>query len=224
MKTGDQPAMLAPFGAWQAPIHLENYDRSPLAEEEREALERYAVLGLRGASPAAVTARQILARFEPPMVDVFHLRNQGGALAYLWAIHRFVRYEMYRHGKIFWDWKTDEWLDTLCPTPALFHTKHGKFQPHVRMVMMGAAYLLGGISDLRSAGMIQEASELANMCFGAEWISQQCKRVLDMLAQRGYRGGLTNTRKVREALSMLFLLQRTPYLEDISEEFLAEGW
>ena len=222
MSTSVQSTVLPPAESWQLPINLESYDRSPLTEEERWALAQSVVPGLHGFSTTAVTLRRILTRFEQPIADVFHLRHQGRGLDQVYAVHRFMRQQMHRYGKMFWDWQRDEWLDSLCPTPTLFHAKYGKLQPRVRMVVMSAAYLLGGVNDLRPAGMIQEASELASVCFGTEWVTQQCRKVLDMLMDRGYKEYPTSARKVWQTLSMLFLLKRTPYLEDISEELLAQ--
>ncbi|HEX6552681.1 MAG TPA: hypothetical protein VF026_07970 [Ktedonobacteraceae bacterium] len=86
---------------------------------------------------------------------------------------------------------------------------------------MDAAYLLGGITDLRSVGIRLHAAESANTYFGYELMAQQCEKVYSALVSLGYEPGKANVSKVRQCLSLLFILNRSPYLEDITEEELA---
>ena len=94
--------------------------------------------------------------------------------------------EMYRHGKMFWDWSADEWMDTLCPTAAVFDATYGRMTG-CRITIMDAAYLLAGISDLRPVEFVLHVAEAANIYFGADLMTQQCKRLLDALVGKGYR-------------------------------------
>ncbi|HYU73326.1 MAG TPA: hypothetical protein VEL31_11660, partial [Ktedonobacteraceae bacterium] len=79
--------------------------------------------------------------------------------------------EMARHGKIFWNWSPNEWMETLCPQARVFATKHG-LGASGRNIIMDAAYLLAGISDLRLVGHEWFIIEAANTYFGTELIAQ----------------------------------------------------
>jgi integrase len=52
-------------------------------------------------------------------------------------------------------------------------------------------------------------------------MTQQCRRLLDALVGKGYRESATNLRVVRQYLGLLFVLNRSPYLEELSEDLLA---
>jgi hypothetical protein len=75
-----------------------------------------------------------------------------------------MRGEMHRHGKMFWDWSAQEWIDTLCPTPALFDAKYGR-RLCAHMTVMDAAYLLGALpahlEQLALAGFLASHSLLS---------------------------------------------------------------
>jgi hypothetical protein len=142
-----------PATDWQMPIVPEDYDRSTLSEEEMRALQVCLVQGRH--TPTArevVAARQLLVRLDAPIADVFHLRYQGKCLRALTTVQRLMRSEMYRLGKAFWQWPVQDWLDILCPTVPLFQARHGK-HPCTHMSVMDAAYLLGGVTDLRPVGI-----------------------------------------------------------------------
>jgi integrase len=206
---------------WRMPIVPEAYDRSPLTDEELWALHVCVIQcshnpGLR----ETVAARRLLVRLDAPIADVFHLRYKGKCLDALVAVQRIVRREMYRLGKIFWQWSEQDWLDILCPTVHMFYARHGK-NACTHMPIMDAAYLIGSVADLRPVGMEQHTSEAASTYFGAELVDAQCKRIFDALAGKGYKNGRGSVRDMRKGLSTLFLLNRSPYLEDISGELLA---
>jgi integrase len=200
---------------WQMPLIPANYDCRPLTEEEHLALKQYADPNLHTSSAKALAARKVLARFELPLADVFQLRYQGKYTSYI--LQRFMRLEMYHHGKAFWNWKPNEWFETLCPTAERFEKKHGH-NGLLHMAVLDTAYLLGKVSDLQSVGIVQAASSMANIYFGAEFVTQQCKKVIDTLVGKGYFQNTTSCREIRRVLCVLFLLKRTPYLEDITEE------
>src|SRR2546430_17467373 len=101
---------------WRGPVHLENYDRSPLTKKERRALERCTI---KGGKPGPVrgtrTARKLLARFDRAIADVYYLRHRCQSkanAAMLTKVRLIMHREMHRHGKMFWDWCPDEWLAT----------------------------------------------------------------------------------------------------------------
>jgi len=219
-------AEVAPVMIWRMPIVPEDYDRSPLTDAERQALEHlgnasgFARGALNTASRESFAARSALARLDQPLTDIFRLRHQDRNQKRLTSVYFVMHREMYRYGKMFWDWSADEWMGTLCPTSAMFDATWGRMTG-CRITIMDAAYLLAGISDLRPVEFVLHVAEAANTYFGADLITQQCKRVLDALIGKGYRDGPSTVRVLRQYLSLLFVLNRSPYLEDLSEELLA---
>ncbi len=214
------PAPQSSHQGWTMPVIPENYERSPLTEDERWALALSAAPNFTWQSSPSMTARKVLARFDQPIVDVFYLRRRAKLpndhiLALL-----FMRRQMHRIGKAFWDWRPEDWIDLLCPTSPMFCATYGQRAGQIRTTVIDTAYLLGSVADLRSAGISQEASTTAKVCFGDELLTAQCRRIIDTLAGKGYIDRKTTFQNVRYVLSMLFLLNRTPYLEDISEELL----
>ena len=90
------------------------------------------------------------------------------------------------------------------------------------MSIMDMAYLFGGITDLRMLGMQMEMVETAWVYFGSDIVSEQCQRIYAALQRKGYEVGETNVLPLRQGLCTLFVLNRSPYLEDLSEELVAE--
>jgi hypothetical protein len=210
-----------PSSRWQMPIDPSSYDQSPLTEEEWEAIQHCASRHLMSTrSRASDAARKMLARLDLPLVDVYHLRHHGKSTARIPAVLRIMHREMYRTGKVFWDWSPDDWVNALCSTPTQFGARHGNIAC-CHMSIMDAAYLLGNVTDLRSAGMWINVCETARAYFGKELIAQQCRKVIETLIAKGYKDGQSSLERIRRCLSMLFLLNRSPYLEDITEEHLA---
>lgn len=211
---------------WQMPIIPEDYDRSPLTTAERRALEhlgkaRGAARGvLNTASRESFAARSALTRLDQPFTDIFRLRHHDRNQKRLTSVHFVMHREMYRRGKMFWDWSADEWMDTLRPTSAVFDATWGRMTG-CRITIMDAAYLLAGISDLRPVEFVLHVAEAANTYFGADLITEQSRRVLDALIGKGYRESPSTVRVLRQYLSLLFVLNRSPYLEELSEHVLA---
>src|SRR6266566_2426429 len=211
---------------WQMPITPDDYDRSPLSSEEHQAIEHMknvssCVHGVfNPSSRESRAAKSVLTRLSQPFTDIFHLRYQGRMEARCTGVHLMMYREMARHGKMFWNWSPNEWTETLCPQARVFATQHG-LGASGRNVIMDAAYLLVGISDLRLVGHEWFIIEAANTYFGTELIAQQCKKVIDALSGKGYQESPENVHQLRQYLCMLFVLNRSPYLEDLSEACLA---
>ncbi len=226
MRSNFSRAEAASVMKWQMPIVPEDYNRSSLTDAERQALEHlgnasgFARGVMNTASRETFAARSALARLDQPLTDIFRLRHQDRNQKRLTSVYFVMHREMYRHGKMFWDWSADEWMGTLCPTSAMFDATWGRMTG-CRITIMDAAYLLAGISDLRPVEFVLHVAEAANTYFGADLITQQCKRVLDALIGKGYRDSPSTVRVLRQYLSLLFVLNRSPYLEDLSEELLA---
>lgn len=223
MSSNLQAMAQKPGNMWRMPVAPEDYDRSPLTSAERWALELSAVYGFGCHSKESIAAKNMLARFETPIADVFRLRHRGRCSALLSEVQILLRREMHRRQKMFWDWSPSEWIDLLCPTPALFWERYQRRQVKcVRVALMDVAYLLGEVTDLRPVGMALNVSMSANAYFGTDLMAQQCNMVLANLAGKGYRDQGSSATQIRRCLSTLFILNRSPYLEALSAELLDE--
>lgn len=203
-----------PKRIWQMPIVPESYDRHPLlSDEEREALTRYVQ------NHAAIFARARLARLEQPLMDVMHLRSHDKGRTC--AVRKVMFGEMFRRGTTFWAWSYEDWCAVLHPSSKLFIDQYERHQ-EARLSIMDAAYLLAGFSDLQAAGQTIERARSANFYFGADRVAAECQRVMEVMGGFGYSQKEGTVELVRGVLSLLFLLNRSPYLEDLSTEFMGQ--
>jgi hypothetical protein len=203
------------------PIVPERYDQAPLSPEEWWAVEQYTTT--RADSKKGKTLQKHLARFNQPLTDLYMLRYQSMQGQRRTDLHRFMHRQVLRLRKLYWQWDASEWKEILCPTPAQFNVRHARLNLNsLRVLVMDAAYLLGGVSDLRDVKMGLHGIESAQTYFGAELIDEQWNRMLSVLTGRGYGEGRGSIGRVKQHLCMLFLLNRSPYLEDITEELLIE--
>ena len=215
---------------WTMPILPEQYDQSPLTQEEWQALE-YCDSHLT-ANPGERNwveyrvAKQKLDRFNRPVADVFYLRYHKHRRSGQWERRRcsdtqlFMRWQMYQRRKMFWDWLLDEWIDIICQSYQEFMSRYrGRFD--TRATIMDLAYLFGGLTDLQLLGNGIAIVKGADVYFGANLVSQQCRRLLDALVEKGYNDGLKVNEQLKRCLCTLFTLNRSPYIEEISEELLA---
>jgi len=211
---------------WSMPVVPETYDRRPLTAGERQALDFLSQSRTRGGhdprSKEAHVARRTLDRLNQPIADVFRLRHPGRSEEVVRDIQHLMRLEMLRHGTTFWQWSEQEWLDILCPTWESFSSRYGVRNSCIRTAFLDCAYLLGGVTDLRSVGIGLQITGAAKTYFGAELLAHQSERVMNALARKGYANGEHNIRLLQQCLSMLFVLNRSPCLEAISEHLLAE--
>src|SRR5947209_12925889 len=226
MNRNQQMASLPVVIPWSMPVVPEHYDRRPLTPEERQALDflshRRVSGGPDSRSKEARVARSTLDRLNQPVVDVFRLRHQGNSEEMLRDIQYLIRMEMLRRGTTFWQWEAEEWLDILCPTWERFRTRYDVRNSCIRTTFLDCAYLLGGVTDLRSVGIGLQISAAAKTYFGAELLAHQSEQVMNALASKGYANAEHNIKVLQQCLSMLFVLNRSPYLEALSEHLLAE--
>ncbi len=217
----DLPALppSEPPRVWRMPIVPESYDRSSLTSSELEALAIACRLGLKSKGLTGLkraTAR--LQRFQQPIFDVVALRSH--ALNRRRAFRCFLYEEMLRRKTSFWQWSHQEWIETL----GITQTARKKYQAlSMHASLMDIAYLLGGISDLREVDDKRNITEMARRIFGTEVIEQAFQKVMTILvgkSGRGYSEGYNSIQPIKYCLCALFLLNRSPYLEDVSLELI----
>lgn len=228
MDASESVNRLAGTPRWRMPITRADYDRGPLTPVELAALEeRRSLADGRTGSSEARAVRATLRRLIIPLVDVqarFPLTNeQHGALI---PATTALCNEMLGRRQAFWQWSTDDWIETIAPTPTAYTRRHfaqyGYSASAGRGPLRMMAYFLGGVSDLRAAGMRKNASLSAEVAFGADLIAREQGRIRTVLTVgEGYSDGHTWAR-LRTTLSVLALLNRSPYLEDLSLSSLIE--
>lgn len=208
-----------PQRIWCTPIVPERYDRSPLTSNELEALAIACRLGVKSKGLTGLKkATATLLRFQQPIFEVVALRSRD--LRRYQALRCFLYEEMLRRKTSFWEWSTQEWTETLRITQAA-RKKYRALSMHASL--MDIAYLLGGISDLREVDDKRNITEMARCIFGADVIEQAFQKVMTVLvgkSGRGYSEGYHSIQPVKYCLCTLFLLNRSPYLEDVSLELL----
>lgn len=210
---------------WLTPIPPENYEQGPLSHEEYSALTYLVTQKPLYQNTTTRRAQETLYRLERPLEDVAERRHLGSPRESINQVKAIMRYEMYQRRKTFWEWSEEEWLEIICPTVSLFRTKYSETKQITRsprLSIIDVAYLLGGITDLWTFGMSHYATDAACSYFGRAYVTQRTQFLFDALAGLGYGQGTTVVEKMQRCLSILFLMNRRPYLEDISEELLAQ--
>src|SRR5262245_50263455 len=129
MSSNLKPLEEAPTRGWRMPVVPQDYDQRPPTPEEWQALEHLSQHRLHSIydprSRESRAARSLIARFDEPLADVFHLRHQGASEEMLRSVLRVMHCSMLRYGKSFWDWSEQEWLDIVCPNVSIFGATHG---------------------------------------------------------------------------------------------------
>lgn len=200
---------------WQMPIKPESYDRSPLTPEEFDALAIACRLGLKSKGLTGLKkATMLLMRFQQPIFEVVALRSRD--LRRYRAFRCFLYEEMLRRKTAFWEWSEQEWLETL----GIMQANRNKYRAlSMQASLMDLAYLLGGVSDLRAVRDRGNVTEMARRIFGDEVVEQEYQRIIARLigqSGRGYSDDYNSTQPIKYCLCSLFLLNRSPYLEQLS--------
>lgn len=208
---------------WRMPIAPESYDQYPhLRPIEADALTLLtAVISGGTTGKGRKGARRAITRLEEPFADVIALRRRH-ASTMMEKMRTVLRRDTARRGRPFWGWSEAEWLETICPDVTAFWERCGSKNP-CRMSMIDAAYLLGGLTDLTAVGQMREMVESARAYFGSVLIEQELARLAAAFVGPtglGYSGGDAAIISLRAELCRLFVLNRSPYLEDLSAEFL----
>lgn len=123
---------------------------------------------------------------------------------------------MLRRKTSFWEWSHQEWIETLGITQAA-RKKYQALSMHASL--MDIAYLLGGVSDLRGVDEKRNITEMAGHVFGAKGIELEFQKITAILvgkSGRGYSEGYNSIQPIKYCLCTLFLLNRSPCLEDLS--------
>jgi len=132
---------------WRMPIRPERYDRSPLSDAERMALEVLVSGDARLNSPARRKPEATLVRLTRPLHEVYGLRRTDASTGP--AATRVKFGQMHRRGKSFWQWTAQEWCDVVGVTAESFEAANGlpRRREGLRPHLLDVAYLLCGFEQ-----------------------------------------------------------------------------
>ncbi|MFI6358639.1 hypothetical protein ACIBJF_39925 [Streptomyces sp. NPDC050743] len=213
----------APFWAW--PVDLLRFDRRGLlTEAEAEALRNCSIDEIRRHDLAAdLLPLRPAARLVRPLADVLaalhwppddrHQRRYARDAAGLVLL---------RSGELrraFWGWSVQDWADLINADGAEFRRQWGgQIGPNARPFLIAYAYLLGEFTAFERLGRFMRPS-LARRVFGTGPVDAAVEQISTVLADWGYR---RSAQKLEAAACQVLLLNRSPRLEDLSTEALAE--
>ncbi|MFJ1551111.1 hypothetical protein [Streptomyces sp. NPDC088246] len=118
-------------------------------------------------------------------------------------------------GRTFWGWTETEWFHLLGRTQAEFR-RHAPtwVGDEVRPYLAAHAYLLGGFNEFHRLGSFQRLT-LAWRIFGRDRVNGEVARLRTVLVAWGYRLGRDEDTLLPMVACQLFLLNRSPHLEDL---------
>ena len=201
---------------WRMPLRPERYDRGPLTAAERAAL---AVL-VDGHAPANSTPRRaaeaLLARLSLPLHEVYALRRKDASRRTLAT--RIMFRQMHRRGRAFWQWSAQEWREVVGATALAFEEANALqdgrngLRPH----LLDVAYLLCDFDEFGPLWTATAFYPMARVVFGADRIAGEVARIDAVLANEGYATGQLSLKQRRQVIAFLLLLNRCPWLDDLS--------
>ena len=120
-------------------------------------------------------------------------------------------------GWAYWDWPARGWASLIGVGGHELRQRHpGQIGCNARPYLISYAYLTGGFTAFDTIGRFHRES-LAWRIFGRELVDDAVRQVLDVLAGWGYQ---RHESELTAAICQLLLLNRSPLLEDLSEETL----
>ncbi|MBE8519277.1 tyrosine-type recombinase/integrase [Amycolatopsis sp. H6(2020)] len=119
-------------------------------------------------------------------------------------------------GTTFWGWSTQEWVHMLGHDQAEFRRNAPAWVgDEVRPYLAAHAHLVGSFTEFHRLGGFQRLT-LSRRVFGRDRVSGEIGRVREVLAEWGYQLGRDDDTLLPMVLCQLFLLNRSPHLEDMT--------
>jgi hypothetical protein len=121
-------------------------------------------------------------------------------------------------GRTFWGWTIQEWLHLLGRDQAEFRRNAPAWAgDEVRPYLAAHAHLLGSFTEFHRLGSFQRLT-LSWRIFGRDRVNGEIIRVRAVLAEWGYRLGREDDTLLPMVICQLFLLNRSPHLEELSTD------
>ncbi|GAA2662413.1 hypothetical protein [Streptomyces vastus] len=224
MTAQSMPSSAGQALAWPWPVDLARYDRRGLlAETEADALRSLSVDQLRHVGLAiAAPALRPVARLVRPLADALGALhwppNDRHQRRYARDAAGLVLIRCGELGRTYWGWSVQDWVELINTDGAKFRRSWGgQIGPNARPFLIAYAYLLGDFTAFDRLGRFQRPS-LAHRVFGTEPVDDTIRQVCTTLADWGYRRGAD---RLTSAICQILLLNRSPLLQDLSDEALA---
>jgi integrase len=208
---------------WYPSIKYNKYARSvSLTPDEEKILAELLASGCRWGSNQTekekVHFQNALRRLRMPLRDALATveGNESGKDAAVAALLRACG----REKSSFWGWDEFTWSRVLGINQAHFFRINGTLvNGGVRQYMIAAAYLLGCFTDIRFLGPFKR-TQLARKVFGHAAVESSIAAVKDVLTRWGYLS--SKLTPLEAAVCEALLLNRSPHLQNLSAEKLAE--
>lgn len=198
------------------PFDLSVYDRSPfLTNEEIRTLAAVMVMREADNKYWLTVHGNALARLLKPVDDVLdytgvkHPSYRSGTKANL------VR-AMHKRGTCYWAWSSSDWIEVLGASYREFGKDCAYRQCRINLIAF--CYLTSNFTDLYLLGSYS-AYRLAKRVFGKHAVNSAIETVRSELRKIGY-GNTAGLRESPNVLCKVILLNRSPYLKDITVEAL----
>ncbi|WP_219912474.1 tyrosine-type recombinase/integrase [Nonomuraea fuscirosea] len=121
-------------------------------------------------------------------------------------------------GRAYWGWTAEEWVEVVGADQAGFRRSAPAWADDaVRSYVANHAYLLGAFNEFHRLGSFQRLP-LARRIFGRTRVDSEIRKVRAVLAGWGYQLGRDDDKLLPMVVCQLFLLNRSPHLEDLATE------
>ena len=200
-----------------------------LTSDEREALAMLGPMGLRRNRARGVPRRTALswialARLVEPLdaarVGLHHRNDARHRRAGLHAVGLVLEH-CTAVGRPHWAWTTEEWIQLIGASAEEFRARRGlPTETTVRPFVIALAYLTGGFDRFEQLGTFNRL-HLAKLVFGTDVIEASIGDATETLDRWGYRGVLLHKHHLLGTFSQAFLVNRSPFLEDLNTEAFA---
>ncbi len=201
-------------GRWSWPVDPQCYDRThQLSSIEESVLESYLSKRKTPEQAVSIHANIDLTRLRHPIHAALDVTEAAPSSRR--AVVRFLMSEMYLRHSTFWAWPSTDWITLLHNNNvALRSPLPGDCRQH----LIAIAYLLCDFVAIDELGPFSRAS-LANKVFRCDLLELAFQKVLPILIQWGYSESRMS-RSMTKAIYEVLLLNRSPYLEDLTSEVL----
>lgn len=201
---------------WNWALNLENYDRShKLKRAELSELEYWVHHNGRGFGIISDETAEVLHRLVQPINDMIATLDFPSPYDGRMAL-QLMLLEMHHRRTSFWAWSSTDWLETICTSHQEFEQRFAKAQG--RQHLLAIAYVLLNFMDFWNLRF--EKCGLATKVFGRNFVNSEIERLLTALREQGYEVDGNEMHKYRAVICEAMLSNRSPYLEDLTEEAL----